>query len=197
MLNFREREIQTVHPEYFGLCQLFGTPMQVAIRRETSDIKEIFESCSLREEFQRMNSGSRREGFRLKGSDYDIMKWPTNHRVIWFKSMSQRYTDKHTLLQSDSSESPPGFTLLKMLRPEDSSLYLPVSKVVVGSCEFRRHTRQFIIQGSREHGPCHTTVHHGTELDWVTCLACDSWPPSASSWITRSRSLSWPIPEMR
>lgn len=59
-----------------------------------------------------MVSGSYREGFRLRRSDIDSMIWSNNHRVIWNFSLKLYNTQDYTLVICDSSESPPGFTLL-------------------------------------------------------------------------------------
>lgn len=180
---------------YAALCQILGTPIQVAIRRETLEFMETVERPTQSEEYRQIRSGSTREGFRLQGSDLDIMTWPTDYRVIWCKSMSQKYTVNHVLLLSDSSESPPGFTLLAVLKTKDQNI-MPViclnGKCVVPSLEFRRHAPLFGESDYEEHGPCWRTVYNGKELENVTCLACDSWPPSASLWITRSQILHWP-----
>lgn len=60
-----------------------------------------------------MVSGSIKEGFRLSNSDADSMFWLDNHRVIWDFSQSEYYNlHRQALILCDSSESPPGFTLL-------------------------------------------------------------------------------------
>lgn len=59
-----------------------------------------------------MDSGSHKEGFRLHGSDVDFMFW-LNYRVIWGFAQSQFYNiQRQKVILCDSSESPPGFTLL-------------------------------------------------------------------------------------
>lgn len=40
------------------------------------------------------------------------------------------------------------------------------------------------------HGPCAAGFIDGYDIDIAVCLACDSWPSSASSWIDRCDS--WP-----
>ena len=66
----------------------------------------------------KLQSGSQREGFRLEGSDHDFMYWLNDHRVIWDMCQYEcYYTEDKTLIMSDSSESPPGFTLLDLLTP--------------------------------------------------------------------------------
>ena len=104
---------------FVGLCKIIGTSVQVAIRRETVDISEMVQRrVADNDEFIAMESGSRREGFRLEGSDMDFMFWQNDKKVIWDKSQSEYYcTANKTLILSDSSESPPGFTLLELLTP--------------------------------------------------------------------------------
>ena len=57
-----------------GLCQIVGTSVQVAIRRETEDISEMVERrVAENDAVIEMLSGSQREGISLEGSDMDIM----------------------------------------------------------------------------------------------------------------------------
>ena len=109
--------LQTISESlYVGLCLEVGTSQQVAIRRDVRDIMEILEhkvtgTCN---NAHGMLSGSQREGFRFKDSDYDFMFWQTDHLVLWDLSQAQFYnTQRDKLILCDSSEeSPPGFTLL-------------------------------------------------------------------------------------
>lgn len=60
-----------------------------------------------------MWNGSRREGFRSKGSNIDFMYWFDRNRVIWEISQSEFYKHNiHTIIFCDDSESLPGYTLL-------------------------------------------------------------------------------------
>ena len=107
--------LQTISESvYVGLCLKIGTPQQVAIRRDVVDITELLEHKITRtDEFVMMQSGSRREGFRFEDSDIDVMLWPKNHIVLWDFSQATLYnTHRYRLILCDSSESPPGFTLL-------------------------------------------------------------------------------------
>lgn len=104
------------------MCKIVGTSLEVAIRRELQDIREMFErriqSTNVGIE---MLSGSRRKGFRLTGSDMDLMCWPDDYRVIMDRSQSENYnTTKTIFILSDISGSPPGYTLLELLTPEGS-----------------------------------------------------------------------------
>ena len=181
-----------------GLCQIVGTSVQVAIRRETSDIKERLNSpADDNDDFIEMESGSVREGFRLRGSDVDYMGWPNDHRVIWDMCQSEYYsTENKILILSDSSESPPGFTLLVLLTPTTDirvlSACVPMNgRLYISSSLLRQQTQLYSIPNSRVHRPCKSgTLPGGLEYDLARCFACDFWPPSASSWITRCHP--WP-----
>lgn len=114
----RWKQIQHISESVFmGMCLIAGTSQQVAIRRETNDIMEM-ELILVKpyEEPQKMLSGSKKEGFRMKGSDWDTMVWLNDHRVIWNMSQSHLYNTGNTILiLSQSSESPPGYTLLQQM----------------------------------------------------------------------------------
>ena len=102
---------------YVWLCFLkIGTSELVAIRRDIVDVIELIEHKIARTEKNEMHlmlSGSRKEGFRLENSDIDFMIWPNHHPVLWDFSQAQFYdTQRDTLILCDSTESPPGFTLL-------------------------------------------------------------------------------------
>lgn len=70
---------------YVAMCRKIGTQQEVEIRRETGDINEWF--LNQVENRARMCiqvvSGSQKEGFRLEGSDLDIMEWCACASVIF------------------------------------------------------------------------------------------------------------------
>ncbi|XP_034311148.2 uncharacterized protein [Magallana gigas] len=183
------------------LCQIIGTSQQVAIRRETRDILDMVRGRLVPyDEFVQMLSGSRREGFRLEGSDIDVKLRPKNHRVIMDMFQFEYYnTDNITLILSDSSESPPGFTLLQLLTPTrysdvKSACVRMNDRVYISSSMWREIGCSAAIFNSTVHGPCGSGNLAGFEYDTAICLACDFWPPTASSWIDRCHS--WPDPEV-
>ncbi|XP_065925782.1 uncharacterized protein [Magallana gigas] len=186
---------------FVGLCEIVGTSQQVAIRRETVDIREMVRrQVAPNDEVIKMVSGSIREGFRLKGSDRDIMFWPNDHRVIMDMSQSEYYnTANTTLILSDSSESPPGFTLLQLLTPTtyrevQSACVRMNGRVYISSSIWRQLTCSATMPNSTVHGPCGSGNMGGLEYDHAHCFVCDFWPLSASSWIDRCHS--WPDPEV-
>ncbi|XP_052690659.1 uncharacterized protein LOC128168493 [Crassostrea angulata] len=186
---------------FVGLCEIVGTSQQVVIRRETEDIVEMVERrVTPNDGVITMMSGSLREGFRLNGSDVDTMYWTNGHRVIMDVSQSEYYnTASTTLILSDSSESPPGFTLLQLLTPTtyrevQSACVRMNGRVYISSSIYRQLTCSALIPNSTVHGPCGSGNMGGLEYDHAHCFVCDFWPPSASSWIDRCHS--WPDPEV-
>uniref|UniRef100_K1R280 Uncharacterized protein C3orf59-like protein n=1 Tax=Magallana gigas TaxID=29159 RepID=K1R280_MAGGI len=187
-------------PVFVGLCEMMGTSQQVALRRETDDILEMLKRrVTPYDGIIEMWSGSNREGFRLEGSDIDKMYWPNNHRVIMDMSQSQYITANTTLILSDSSGSPPGFTLLQLLTPTTDrevqlSCVIMNGGVYLSSSIYRQLTCSLVMPNSTAHGPCASGYFAGQEYDNAHCFVCDFWPPSALSW--RNRCHSWPDPEV-
>ncbi|XP_065921416.1 uncharacterized protein [Magallana gigas] len=187
---------------FVGLSEILGTSQQVALRRETEDIMEMVDrQATPNDESIVMISGSQREGFRLKGSDVDLMYWPNNHRVIMDLCQSEYYnTANTTLILSDSSESPPGFTSLQLLAPSRyrqvrSALVRIYGRVYTSSSIYRQLTCSTIVPNSSVHGPCGSgNIAGRLEYDTASCFVCDFWPPPASSW--KDICHSWPGPEV-
>ncbi|XP_062579121.1 uncharacterized protein LOC134241041 [Saccostrea cucullata] len=186
-----------------GLCDEIGTSQLVAMRRDLADICEMVENhVRTIDENSEMMSGSKREGFRLKGSDIDTMFWPNNHRVLWDLSQSQYYNTHRktvTLILCDCSDSPPGFILLYLLSPS-------MDRHVQEAC-VRMKNRNYISSSKytqikcsespfndNPHGPCVSGIDGEIEYDNAYCFVSDFWPPSASAWIDRCQS--WPRPHV-
>eukprot|EP00105_Crassostrea_gigas_P008904 XP_011423631.1 PREDICTED: uncharacterized protein LOC105325666 [Crassostrea gigas] len=187
---------------FLGMCEIVGTLKQVDSRRKAADIREMVHRRIVNYDgVIQMMSGSRREGFRLNGSDVDYMYWYNNHRVIMDVSQSEYYnTANTTLILSDSSDSPPGFTLLQLLTPTTyrevhSACVRMNDRVYISSSFYRQLTCSRIIPYSIAHGPCSSGNIEGiVEYDHAWCFVCDFWPPPALHWIDRCHS--WPDPEV-
>ncbi|XP_061165132.1 uncharacterized protein LOC133174108 [Saccostrea echinata] len=182
---------------FVGLCRIVGTSQQVAMRRDIADIREIM-SQQRSSQFIMILSGSKREGFRLLGSDEDRMTWSENNRVIWEFSQSRHYNlSREVLILTDSSDSPPGFTLLRLLTPRadinircacvkmNERLYISSSfyRLIMFRSKYPNYTTHI-------HGPCSSGNVFGKEYDIANCFVSDFWPPLASSWINRCHF--WP-----
>ena len=143
-----------------------------------------------------MESGSRREGFRFKDSDVDIMCWQNNYRVLWDFSQAMLYnTHRYRLILCDSSESPPGFTLLwlpleKAGRRVLSSCVRINGSLCISSAMYRVNTCTLLRPDSTVHGPCSSGRLGILEYDYAPCFVSDFWPPPAISW--KDRCHSWP-----
>ncbi|XP_062569347.1 uncharacterized protein LOC134231401 [Saccostrea cucullata] len=194
---------------FVGLCHVVGTSQQVAIRRDMMDIEDILSNKASIDSFSRMTSGSHREGFRIKGSDRDIMFWTNNNRVIWDISQTRHYNrQKFTIILCDCSDSPPGYCLLQLLIPQtiitlsdteeiiaidtvtQSALFERNDSLFISSSLYRDAMRQLFAPSLTPHGPCAGGNLSGIEYDIAYCFACDFWPPVAASWIDRCHS--WP-----
>jgi hypothetical protein len=81
------------------------------MRRDVVDIMEmVMNKGATSKQSIVMDSGSYREGFRMKGSDRDAMFWYNDHSVIWNLSQIEYYNVlSHSLILSVSSDCPPGF----------------------------------------------------------------------------------------
>ncbi|XP_062575215.1 uncharacterized protein LOC134237139 [Saccostrea cucullata] len=188
--------------QYRSLCQDIGTSKVIDAKRDLMDISEVLQNQALGNGDVFMGSGSNREGFRLQGSDVDSMFWPDNHRVIWDLSQSFSYKiQRKTLILSDSSDSPPGYTLLYLLSPSlnqevqkacvkmDNKHYISSSKYIQSKC-----SPTYLNSNPRMHGPCISKSHGILDIDYAYGFFSDFWPPSASSWTERSHS--WPKPHI-
>nr|XP_022310088.1 uncharacterized protein LOC111115592 [Crassostrea virginica] len=188
---------------YVGLCLKLGTPQEVAIRREVNDTAELVDTKgkSRKPNNITMLGGSRGEGFRFKDSDLDIMLWSSFERVLWDFSQVQFYdTDLYGIMLSDSSESPPGFTLLWLpFQHTTTSLQLKsiscvnINGVICVSSE--KHRDIMCSQKNfKTHGPCKSGKVGNIDLDHAHCYFSDFWPPIASSWVNRCHT--WPSPNV-
>ena len=186
---FSEMAVQTISESvYVGLCLKIGTPQQVAIRRNVVDIVELLNrKVNSTDYCVKMVSGSQREGFRFKDSDHDFMFWSNDNQVLWDFSQSTLYnTHRYTLILCDSSESPPGFTLL-WLPLEEASRHVLSSCVringalYISSAMYRHNTCTHIRLDSTVHGPCSSGIYDGGfEYDLAHCFFSDFWTPLAS-----------------
>nr|XP_022340597.1 uncharacterized protein LOC111135131 [Crassostrea virginica] len=195
--------VQTISESVFvGLCLKIGTSQQVAIRRDVYDIFELLENKVTRnKQTFVMISGSRREGFRFQDSDFDCMYWQNDHRVLWNFSQATLYNiHRYKLILCDSSESPPGFTLLWLPMEEANGVVLSScvrinGSLCISSAKYRDITCTIIQPDSTVHGPCSSGRFAGLlEYDYAHCFLSDFWPPSASSWTDRCHS--WPPPHV-
>ncbi|XP_062615957.1 uncharacterized protein LOC134277645 [Saccostrea cucullata] len=199
---------------FAALCIKVGTSKQVILRRDVVDINEVFRNqVSAKIGIKMLFSGSFREGFRLEGSDVDLMVWRTKILVIQNLGEDCYCSDVEFPLLCDCSESPPGYTLLKWMLPRNMArllrqpkspsfqfiidvlppdLFIMNDSIYISSSKWRRLMLPDTL--ITEHGPCVMRYHNGKEYEIAYCIQSNFWPPSASSWIDRCHV--WPPPHI-
>ena len=190
---------------YVGMCRYVGSPTEVRIRREVTDIDEVVcRPVMIMKVFDRMKSGSRREGFRFKTSDMDFMFWLPDHKVICDLSQISLYRiPQHTMILMECENLPLGFTRLKLMTPSpdqkvNSSLIASNNEIYISSFLYRAQMLEYqqalggILGSSIQHGPCATVNHDGYEADYAYCFRSHHWPNVALPWIQRCQIKNWP-----
>ncbi|XP_062575554.1 uncharacterized protein LOC134237486 [Saccostrea cucullata] len=188
---------------YVELCHKIGSPTEVRMRREVDDTgEEVDKTANIMRGFDRMLSGSRREGFRLVTSDSDYMFWPPDHKVICDLSQVSLYRmPQHTVMLIECDDIPPGFTRLNLKSPSNdnkirSSCVFIYDKIYLSSTLFRDNHLQYVESryafNSFNHGPCSTFSLRDIEADMAFCFYSHHWPIKALPWIQRCRQQGWP-----
>ncbi|XP_061190454.1 uncharacterized protein LOC133198373 [Saccostrea echinata] len=191
---------------YVGLCDEVGTPTEVRFRREVDDTKEVLmKPMDIRTGFKKIKSGSKREGFRLKTSDDDMMFCISNHKLICDLSQISLYRiPQQTVILTEFDDLPPGFTRLNLLSPSNnanirSSCVSKNTEIYISSALFRFNVLKYlqnrhpIFASSVPHGPCSSNIKElGYEADILICLRSHHWPTTADPWIQRCRQQGWP-----
>ncbi|XP_061190785.1 uncharacterized protein LOC133198836 [Saccostrea echinata] len=190
---------------YYGLCHKIGSPTEVRFRREVMDTEEFVNNpLHIIRGYDRMKSGSTREGFRLRTSDEDHMLWISNHKVICDPSQISLYhIPQHTVILMECDDLPPGFTRLKLISPSNypkirSSCVMMNGEIYISSTLFRDNyfqdfkSRSALMASSFHHGPCSSSNIQNVEADFAFCLWSNHWPTIALPWIQRCRQRGWP-----
>lgn len=147
---------------HMALCNGIGSEQHVFCRRDIVDILgKLTNELGKSDQKKIMWNGSRREGFRSRGSDIDFIYWLDRNRVIWEISQSEFYKERiHTIIFCDDSESPPGYTLLRLAslgNPNLNIIYASEQKsgrYYLSSSKYREITCFSSRPGSIPHGPC-------------------------------------------
>uniref|UniRef100_K1RQR1 Uncharacterized protein n=1 Tax=Magallana gigas TaxID=29159 RepID=K1RQR1_MAGGI len=189
---------------YVGLCSYIGTPTEVAVRREMSDMAEmIMKPVHRHKGVIQMESGSHKEGFRFKSSDMDIMFWDTNHKVMTDLSQSSVFDlSKHSIILMEDSDTPPGFVRLQVLtsqrRSEIEFSVVPYNDGMYISCVRWRQvmltmvSRMKTFNNAKTHGPCANGFIDDIENDFALCFHCSHWSRLTCYWRKRCTLHNWP-----
>lgn len=191
---------------YVGLYNEIGTPTEVNIRREVTDMKDTV-TTSVENIYmaRKMNSGSCREGFRLKSSDYDSMFWTRRVKLIFnLSNFNDSDAFRMHVLLMEHLDTYPGFVILKRLTQTRNKmlLYSTVTHqndLYISSVKFRILTHDLLVtlpifvDSAKLHGPCSKLYDDNTEQDFAHCFFCQYWPQTALVWIERCRQNGWPV----
>ncbi|XP_062604120.1 uncharacterized protein LOC134265925 [Saccostrea cucullata] len=189
---------------YVGLCYEVGTPTEVRMRRGVTEIMEaVKRPVYIMRGLDRIMSGSQREGFKLRTSDFDLMLWPPDHKVICDPSQISLYRiPQHTVILMECDDLPPGFTRLKLMSQSNdtvtnSSCVVMGNNIYISSTLLRDNNLRFLktsnFPPAVPHGPCSTfIVLQHAETDYALCFQSHHWPTSALPWIQRCRERGWP-----
>lgn len=187
---------------YEGLCGEVGTSTEVRFRREVIDTSEDLLGNILYEKryYKIKLSGSYREGFRLKTSDIDVMRWCLSNKVICNPSQICLYRNpQHTVILMECDDLPPGFTRLKLIVSDlyhesrlesNDRLYISNYFSTKYMCKPLQSTD---FHRNFQHGPALSMVSASLEIDVVSCLKADHWPDKAKPWIKRCQQSGWPV----
>jgi hypothetical protein len=147
-------------------------------------------------------SGSRREGFHLKGSDWDFMAWPFNHKLICTPDQASHYDSNfYTLILMENCSEQPGFVMLQLLSPSNDanvrqSCAIRKNKCYIKSSTYREKSLTRLNFHRIIHGPCATGKIGEYEFDSAYCFRSDFWPITADEFKTRCRQQGWPAPNV-
>lgn len=176
------------------LVNAVGDPDVQKIRRHVMDVMDLVDYCNAQTEVIR--SGGCAEGFRIRGTDVDIMYVDKLIKVVAEtpKNVEMYVAVVRLVLSSDI---PPGYVKLAVLTPSAPLQQIREStKWVSGdyflSSELFVRWHQRLNPNSVLHGPCvMDRTMHG-DHDRAFCLEYKDWPAHANEWIERKRQHGWP-----
>ena len=174
---------------YVVLSLYVGTPKEVKIRREVMDTEDaIWRPVWNMRGMDMLCTGSRREGFRLKTSDLDMLICFPDHKVICDLAQLSLYRKpQHTVILMECEDLPPGYAKLKMMSPSENEIVESSCVTIdngkyISSSLYRAQQLCFlqsmgnISRGSFQHGPCSTLSVFGNDIDHVSSFRSHHLP---------------------
>uniref|UniRef100_A0A8W8HS83 Uncharacterized protein n=1 Tax=Magallana gigas TaxID=29159 RepID=A0A8W8HS83_MAGGI len=177
-----------------NLVNAVGDPDVQKIRRHVMDVMDLVDYCNAQTEVIR--AGGCAEGFRIRGTDVDIMYVDKLIKVVAEtpKNVKMYVAVVRLVLSPDD---PPGYVKLAVLTPSAPLQQIQEStKRVSGnyflSSELYVRWHQRLNPTGVLHGPCvlDRTMHG--DYDRAFCLEYKDWPACANEWIERKRQHGWP-----
>lgn len=176
-----------------------GDPDVQKIRRHVMDVMDLVNCCNAQTEVIR--SGGCAEGFRIRGTDVDVMYVDKLIKVVAETPKNvELYVAVVRLVLS--SDVPPGYVKLAVLTPSAPLQQIREStKRVSGdyflSSELYVRWHQRLNPEGIVHGPCvMERTEQGADHDMAFCLEYKDWPAYANEWIERKRQHGWPAQKL-
>ncbi|XP_069140469.1 uncharacterized protein [Argopecten irradians] len=209
---------------YHVLDSFIGSEELVNIRRRTIVIDELVRNAEKQRQgivrnadkksCHRFKTGSISEGFKMKGSDDDIMFIFKSVVVLCPGQMNSMPSTRNgkSVLWMRPADSRPGYVTLKLACLGQqcprilAKAIVPVGEQFFVSSEVFRH---FIIDGFgkrlnlnfQTHGPAANVFgehgHQCIDYDCVYSFKCPNWPHEAKEWTIRPRLNGWPDEALR
>lgn len=171
-----------------------GDPDVQKIRRHVMDVMDLVEYCNAQTEAIR--AGGCAEGFRIRGTDVDIMYVNKLIKVVAEtpKNVNVYVAVVRLVLSPDD---PPGYVKLAVLTPSAPLQQIQestkrVSGVNFLSSELYVKWHQRLNPTGVLHGPCVLDRTEHGDHDRAFCLEYKDWPACANEWIERKRQHGWP-----
>ncbi|XP_048735377.2 uncharacterized protein LOC125650862 [Ostrea edulis] len=182
-----------------NLLNAVGDPQNQRLRRHILDVLDRLDSVG--NQIEIIRSGSCAEGFRIKGSDVDLMYVDKLTKVV---SVTPENLGKYfaVVKMVNPPGIPPGYFKLIVLTPCTPLSHIrDATRKMCGeyylSNEAFLQTFQQSSKGGVRHGPCVLeTDDLGTDHDRAFCLEYKEWPKCADEWIIRRRAHGWPSQEL-
>lgn len=170
---------------YNAVMLLIGNEEHINMRRTEIDIYDQLYNEACGGHKCRINTGSRKEGFRRYFSDLDCFGYLTRHRVVWSLTDLQSYdpvTDSVILVEHHPTI--PG-TVYLCLKESFSKNGVKINRIkLVENC----FLRNMYIR--------HDGIFHSDssiiKCDLAVGFACEKWPLQTNNFMARCNKFGWP-----
>lgn len=171
-----------------AMMLLMGKEKHIYMRRTEIDVydKLYNEACS--KHIRRVNTGSRKEGFRIDFSDLDCFYFSTRHRVVWSLTDMHSYDPvTESVILVEYHPSIPGTVYLRLKESCSKNTDL-INKIKVVEKNSRRnmYIRHFGILQMKD------PQSYNCGSDFAYGYTCGQWPLQKYDFMARCRKFGWP-----